>query len=295
MTNKGVKPIGWHLRRIALLHDGAGLADGKLLGMFIDEGDEVAFEALMHRHGPMVHGVCRRILGNQNDAQDAAQTTFLVLVRKAKSVMRRELIGNWLYAVARQTAIRMRSQNTKRWRREKQMTPMPEPQTKASEAIDDWEILDQELSRLPEKYRIAIIMCDLEGKTLKQAARQLNWPEGTLGPRLTRGRAMLAKRLAKRGLVFSVQALAIALAQNLASASLPPGVISSTAKAAGLMVAGKAVATGVISAKVAALSGGMMKTMLLTKLKTVLAVLTVVGAVGIGAGAYSVSAQPQRS
>ena len=238
----------------------------------------------------MVLSLCRRILRNQQDAQDAVQTTFLVLVRKANSVKPRDLVGNWLFAVARQTAIRMRSKNAKRWWREKQVTIMPEPQSVNSASNDDLLILDQELSRLPEKYRIAIVLCDLEGKTQKQAARQLGWPEGTLGTRLARGRTMLAKRLAKHGVLLSVEALAAVLSQNMASAFLPPTLVSATVKAASMLAAGQTVATGLISAKVAALTQGAMKAMLLTKLKTMVLALTVVGVLGVGAGTYSVSA-----
>src|SRR5579862_7065064 len=106
MATKGLNSVVWHLRRAVLLNDGAGLSDGKLVGMFIDQGDELAFEALIRRHGPMIHGVCRRILGNRDDAQDAVQATLLALVRKANTVVPRERVGNWLYGVGRQTAIR---------------------------------------------------------------------------------------------------------------------------------------------------------------------------------------------
>ena len=284
MASNGLNKVVWHLRRAVLLKDGAGLADGKLLGNFIEDRDETSFEVLMRRHGPMVLNVCRRILHNQQDAQDAVQTTFLVLVRKANSVVPRELVGNWLHAVARQTAIRMRSRNAKRWWREKQVATMPEPQATTLESSDDLEILDQELSRLPAKYRIAIVLCDLEGKTRKQAARQLGWPEGTLGTRLARGRTMLAKRIAKYGLLLSVEALAAVLSQNMASACLPPTLVSATVKAASLMAAGQTVAAGLISAKVVALTEGAVKGMLLTKLKTMVAVLVVVGVSTFGGG-----------
>ena len=234
MAANGLNKVLLHLRRAVLLQDGGGQTDGKLLGMFIEQRDEAAFEVLMRRHGPMVLSVCRRILHNQQDAQDAFQATFLVLVRKAKSVAPREIVGSWLYAVARQTAIRIRSQNAKRWWREKQVTTMPDPQVMASESNGDLQLLDQELSRLPAKYRIAIVRCDLEGKTRKQAARQLGWAEGTVSSRLARGRTMLAKRLAKHGLLLSVEALAAALSQNMASACLPPTLVSATVKAASL-------------------------------------------------------------
>ncbi len=237
----------------------------------------------------MVFSISHRILGNQQDAQDSVQTTFLVLVHKAKSVRPREMVGNWLYAVARQTAIRMRSQIAKRWRRERQVMVMPDPQLLPSEYNEDlYLLLDQELSRLAEKYRIAILLCELQGKTRKQAAQQLGWPEGTLSSRLARGKAMLAKRLARHGLSVSAGTLTAALFQDVASASLPPTLVSTTVKAASLLVTGKPVASGLISAKVASLAGGVMKTMLLTKLKIATAALTLFAALGVSI--YGISA-----
>jgi len=291
MATNGLNKVVYHLRRAVLLKDGGGQTDGKLLGNFIENRDETAFEVLMRRHGPMVLGVCRRFLRNPQDAQDAFQATFLVLVRKANSVVPRELVGNWLYAVARQTAIRMRSLNAKRWGREKQVRIMPEPQAVLPESTGDLQhLLDQELSRLPETYRIAIVLCELEGKTRKQAAQQLGWAEGTVSSRLARGKAKLAKRLAKQGLLLSVEALAAVLSQNMASACLPPTLVSATVKAASIMATGQTVASSLISAKVVALTERVVKTMLLTKLKTMVTVLFVAGVVGIGAGTFSVSA-----
>ena len=152
--------------------------------------DEAAFEALVRRHGPMVLGVCRRVLRNHHDAEDAFQATFLVLVRKAASIVPREMVANWLYGVAYRTALKARSMIARQRVRERQVTEMPEPE--AAEPDDCWRdlqpLLDQELSRLPDKYRVPIVLCDLEGKTGKEAARQLGWPEGTVASRLARGR-----------------------------------------------------------------------------------------------------------
>src|SRR5579883_3163575 len=117
-----------HLRRVMLRQDGAGWTDGQLLASFIDHKDEAAFEALVHRHGPMVFGVCRRVIGNHHDAEDAFQATFLVLARKAASVRPRERVANWLHGVALRTAMKVKATITKRRGREKQVTDMPEPE-----------------------------------------------------------------------------------------------------------------------------------------------------------------------
>src|SRR5207244_3033628 len=139
--------------------------------------DEAAFEALVRRHGPMVLGVCLRVLRRHADAEDAFQATFLVLARKAASVVPREMLPNWLYGVAQQTAVRARAAAARRRAREKQVTHTPEPAAKPPAPWDDLEpLLDEELSKLPDKYRVPVVLCDLEGKTRKQAAGQLGWP-----------------------------------------------------------------------------------------------------------------------
>src|SRR5947209_2918028 len=172
--------------RSAVLAGGADLTDGQLLECFISRGDDAAIAALVRRHGPMVWGVCRRVLGNQHDADDAFQATFVVLVRKAASIVPREMVGNWLYGVAHLTARKARAMNAKRQTREKQVQDMPEPAAAEPNLWQDLQpLLDQELSRLPDKYRVAIVLCDLEGKTRKEVARQLKIPEGTLSSRLS--------------------------------------------------------------------------------------------------------------
>jgi RNA polymerase sigma factor (sigma-70 family) len=271
-----------HLRRTVLLQDGAGLTDGQLLGYFIEQRDDDAFAALVRRHGPMVWGVCRRLL-SQHDAEDAFQATFLVLVRKAASIVPRERIANWLYGVAHRTALLARRTATRRGAREKQVTEMPEPAVADQDLWRDLQpLLDQELGRLPDTSREVIVLCDLEGKTRSEAARQLGLPEGTIGSRLARARTMLAKRLARHGLMVSGGALAAALSQDVASASVPPSVVSSTIRAATLVAAGKAAAAGGISAKVAALTEGALKAMLFAKLKITVTVLLVLGTFTLG-------------
>ncbi len=255
--------------RKAVLRTGAGLSDGQLLGYFIEERSEAAFTALVHRHGPLVWGVCRRILAHHQDAEDAFQATFLVLARKAASIQARTLLANWLYGVAHRTALKARAVAERRARREKQVTTMPEPQCQPRGSWRDLEpLLDQELARLPDKYRVAVLLCDLEGKTGKDAAHQLKIPEVTLASRLRTARMKLASALARHGVTLPASALAAALSKNAASAGAPADVMAATAKSAALATAGKALAAGMISAKVAALTKGVMKAMLLAKLKT---------------------------
>jgi RNA polymerase sigma factor (sigma-70 family) len=136
-------------------------ADAQLLARFLATRDEAAFAALVRRHGPMVLGVCRRLLRHTQDAEDAFQAAFLVLARKAASVLKQEAVGSWLYMVAYRTAQRARAGQARRRAREKQMCEMPHPEARPAEAQDWRPLLDQELSRLPEKYRTAIVLCDL--------------------------------------------------------------------------------------------------------------------------------------
>jgi RNA polymerase sigma factor (sigma-70 family) len=277
-----------HLRRAVLRRDGAGWTDGQLLASFIDQKDEAAFEALVRRHGPMVFGVCRRVVGNHHDAEDAFQATFLVLARKAASVRPREMVANWLHGVALRTSMKARAMTAKRRGREKQVTQMPEP---AAAQQDQWRdlqpLLDQELHGLPENYRLPILLCDLEGKTIKDAAQQLGWPQGTLAGRLARGRKLLATRLANRGMVLLAGSLAAVVSQNVASAGLPTSLVSSTVKAASLVAAGQMAVAEVVPVKVAALLEGVMKAMLITRLKTVTVALLVVAVVATGGGLLS--------
>ena len=220
----------------------------------------------------MVLGVCRRILHNEADVEDCFQATFLVLVRKAASLRRRCLVSNWLYGTARKAALNVRAMRNLRHRKEKEAGA-----EKARKSVEHdrelQELLDQELESLPNKYRAAIVLCDLEGLTIADAARQVGCPQGTLNTRLVRGRAMLGKRLARHGLAVSGGVLATALCQNAASACVPGPLVVSTVQAATLLAAGKALATGAVSAKVVALTEGVLKAMLITKLKVALAVV----------------------
>ncbi len=177
--------------------------DADLLGRFIDRRDEAAFAALVRRHGPMVYGVCRRILPTTQDAEDAFQATFLVLVEKAREIIPRGAVGNWLYGVARRAALLARRAIARRRERAGEMPERPAP-----DPLNDLRmVLDEELGRLPDSYRTVIVLCDLEGRTRREAAAILGWPEGTVAGRLTRARAVLAKRLARHAPVVSVAAV----------------------------------------------------------------------------------------
>jgi RNA polymerase sigma factor (sigma-70 family) len=235
----------------------------------------------------MVWGVCRRVLPNYHDAEDAFQATFLVLVRKAARVQPKEMVANWLYGVAYHTALKARSVAGRRKGRERQVVEMPEQAVEEREVWHDLQpLLDQELSCLPDKYRVPIVLCDLEGKTRREAARQLGWPEGTVAGRLATARKMLARRLARRGVALSGGALAAVLSAKAASAGVPASVVSSTIKTATLVAAGQAAVTGVISIKVAALTEGVMMAMLMSKLKAVSTAVLIVCFLGIGATVF---------
>jgi RNA polymerase sigma factor (sigma-70 family) len=287
-----------HLRTAVLLRDGAGLTDGQLLEGFLLRRDEPAFAALVRRHGPMVLGVCRRVLGNLHDAEDAFQATFLVLARKAASVRSREVVGHWLYRVAYRTAMKAKVMAARRRAKEQQVKEMAQTDLPADDGWRDLlPLLDRELDSLPERYRVAVVLCDLEGVTRREAARRLNLPVGTLSSQLTRARQLLAKRLARYGLAVSGGALTSVLSERMASACLTGALAASTAKAAMSLAAGQGLTAGAVPARVLALSEGVIKTMLLTKLRAFVAVAVVVTvSVGVVGLAYrTTAAEPGKS
>jgi RNA polymerase sigma factor (sigma-70 family) len=257
--------------RRACLRGGTTLTDGQLLEAHLRQ-DEFALSALVHRHAPMVWSVCRRILRNPQDAEDAFQATFLVLVRKARSISSRELLANWLYGVARQTALKARATSAQRANREKQVPVMPEPQIEEGAFNDLPALVDAELTRLPSKLRGIIVLCDLEGKTRTEAARELGLPEGTVASRLMRARARLGKRLSRLGLAGGGGTIPVAL-------SVPPSLVSSTIKAASQFAAGQVAAAGV-----AALTEGVLRAMMVTKLKAAAVAFVAVVLLAFGAG-----------
>ena len=281
----------YNLRRTLLRREKAGLADAALLDRFVSERDATAFEALLRDHGPMVLGVCRRVLRNEADAEDAFQATFLVLLCKAASIQPRSMVGNWLYGVAHSTALKARAMSIKRTAKESEAAKRARPERSS----EDWQLLhdlvDQELQGLPAKYRSAIVLCELEGKTIKETARQIGCPVGTVGTRLARGRSMLAKRLARRGLALSgAGSLATLLSQNARAGNLPAHVLNSALETAHAFMAGAAV-SGSASITAVTLANGAMKSMFLTKLKLAVTLLLVAGVMATGAATLSFQLQ----
>ncbi|MFL5340308.1 MAG: sigma-70 family RNA polymerase sigma factor [Gemmataceae bacterium] len=282
MATGSTRQVVRQLRRFAVRETDA-LTDGQLLDCFVAQRDEAAFAALVRRHGPMVWGVCRRIVGHAEDAEDAFQAAFLVLARKASTVRPRELVGHWLYGVASRTALKAKAVAARRRERERQVPVMP-PAEIISPADVDWlPLLDRELGRLPEKYRVPIVLCDLEGRTRRDVARQLKVPDGTLSNRLASGRRMLARRLARHGVTLSAGALAAALVAD-GSAGVPAPLVVAAVRAATADALPDAVSSAAVT-----LSEGVIKAMLLNRLKLTTVILTLSGLIALGLGASALS------
>jgi RNA polymerase sigma factor (sigma-70 family) len=215
-------------------------SDTVLLQRFAENRDESAFSTLVHRHGPLVMGVCRRVLDNPADVDDAFQGTFMVLVRKAGSLRKPELLGNWLYGVAYRVARKVRTVAAVRRQIEMRgaaMRPTISDSPPESTADDLRPVIDEELQHLPEKYRLAVVLCYLEGKTNEEAAATLKWPTGTVKGRLSRARELLRGRLLRRGLFFTLGGLTIALSHSTAHAGEVPAALSESTVRAGLSFA----------------------------------------------------------
>jgi RNA polymerase sigma factor (sigma-70 family) len=267
-----------------------GLSEEQLLDRFVSLRDESAFEAIVLRHGPMVRGVCRRLLRDANDVDDAFQATFLVLARKANSLRRRERLGTWLYGVSYRIASRVRSNAWRRSERESKTDPVEKLAVYRESVPDDGPTLHEEIHRLPENYRVAVVLCYLEGLTHEEAAARLRWPVGTVKGRLSRARDLLRSRLDRRGVSLGTGNMA-ALGELLSldvETVLPQTLVESTVKAATLVAAGKsALASGLISVRALTLSQGVIHTMFLTKLKAAVATFAIAATVSTGAGVYA--------
>lgn len=264
MPNTLRKAIGRFCHILVPEHPGS--TDGELLARFATQGDKEALAVLIHRHAHMVWGVCLRMLRNRHDAEDAFQASFLVLVRKASSIRERDKVANWLHGVARQTSVRLKSILAKRNAREKPSSATAEPAVTEPDLEDRRWMLDEEIDRLPEKYRLVVVLCDIEERTRAAVAQQLGCPEGTIASRLARARVMLGDRLRRRGWACSEVGMAAMLASTSCSAGAGKSVVSSTITAANALVSGHAT-TGLVSPVVLLLTEGVLHTMFLTKLK----------------------------
>jgi RNA polymerase sigma factor (sigma-70 family) len=286
VTGETLGDVLRRIGRLAGLQGVLALTDAQLLERFAVGRDEPAFAALMVRHGPMVLGVCRRLLHDADQAEDAFQAAFLVLARKAGAIKRQPLLSAWLYGVAYKVAARLRGRTWKRQARENQGVDLAS--VAASVEPDPSELpplLHQEVQRLPDKYRNPIVLCYLQGKTHEEAALLLRWPLGTVKGRLSRARDLLRSRLTRRGVTASEGVMATALAANPTTASAK--LMDTTIRAATRFAAGDGGAGGLVSARAIALTQGALRTMILTKMKIVGAMVlavTMIGSGSVGAG-----------
>ena len=282
MIDREQAAVARYLRRLASLPGVDALTDAQLLEQFVARREAAAFEVLVWRHGPKVLGICRRVLRHEQDAEDAFQATFLVLVRKAAAIGRRQAVGPWLARVAYRLALRAKVLSDKRTTREHR--PGDGPIDFPSRELL-WRnvrpILDEEINRLPAKYREPFILCYVDGKTNEEAARELGCPKGTVLSRLAWARERLRQRLTGRGLTLSVGLLAAAITGNAADAGIPGALVHSTLKAALLVAAGRSVGE-VASAAVAGLTKGALQSMLWRKLTLVACSVLVCSALGVG-------------
>jgi RNA polymerase sigma factor (sigma-70 family) len=270
----------------------AGLSDRELVERFItrrDPMDETAFAAIVARHGPMVLGVCRQLLGDHHHAEDAFQAVFLVLARQARSIRDPDSLGPWLYGVALRTARKARGRIARCRRSEEAgAASRPEARTasRAEPLIDreQAEALHREIERLPESFRRAVVLCYFEGLSPDEAAARLKWPSGTLRSRLVRARDKLRRGLALRGFALSGTAIAIMLAPRSARASLSSLLCETTTRAAIAFAARHAAIGGALSAPAAAMAQEVLRTMLLHEVKAAALSLLMFATLAAGAG-----------
>jgi RNA polymerase sigma factor (sigma-70 family) len=263
-------------------------SDGQLLRLFKERRDrssEAAFATMMERHGPMVLRVCHQILGDSDDALDAFQATFLVLVRKADSVRNRDSVASWLHGVARRVALRARADAARRREHERRRAAMAAASVR--DTAEDRPEIHDEIARLPEKYREPVVLCYLEGMSVEVAAQRLGCPEGTVLSRLARARDRLRLGLTRRGLALPAVFLAAESAPRSAAA-LPAALLETTAQAAMRFAVGE----GVASAAAVALAKATLRATLMTKLTLAASVMTVGVAVGTAWGVHRLGNAP---
>jgi RNA polymerase sigma factor (sigma-70 family) len=281
------RPSSRPLETLFRLGTTGNLTDAQLLERFVahrGEDAEAAFAAVVERHGPMVLRVCRGILTDPNDAEDAFQVTFLVLARKARAIARRSLLANWLYGVAVRSAREVRKNAARRRAREGTMDDIGRAESRPDADCGELRfVIDEELSRLPESFRSPVVLCDLEGKTHKEAARILGVPVGTVSSRLVRARGLLRTRLARRGLDPS----SAEPPRHSIPMALPPALVAATARAAVRIATGAPVA-GAVSAQLATITEGVLKTMLIAKFTSKGFIVATVACLALGAASVGV-------
>ncbi len=288
----GTAQLGSLLRYVHKLAAGRGASqrtDRDLLDDFSARRNEAAFAALVARHGPMVLRVCQRVLGHEQDAEDAFQATFLILVRKSGSIRKREAIAQWLHGVAYRTAIELKRGAARRRDHEARLWTVMRKAAVSPTWDDVRAVLDEEIQRLPDAYRAAFVLFVLEGKSGPQAAAELGIKEGAVWMRLTRARQLLQRRLTRRGIKLAAVLAALAVTDSAAQAGVSAALAHATIRF-GLLVAAGESAAGVIPSHVAALAAGVTRAMFLTKAKIAVALLFAVGLVAAGASVMTCQA-----
>lgn len=271
------------------VRDSANHGDGELLARYRQHHDQDAFGSLVRRHGPMVLGVCRRVLQDSHAAEDAFQATFIVLAKKADAVRPPERLAPWLYGVAYRTALKARGRSFRRQQVEEAYaveTSNRPPAASSEETADLQPVIDEQLNALPEKYRTPLVLCALQGLNKAEAAEKLGLPEGTVSSRLARAREMLRDRLARRGIVVPAVALAALLTGNSLQAAVPTALVASTT--------GFAVSTASVSPAVLTLSHEVLRSMTFLKLKTLCAIAMCVTLAGGGFGVLAIQADDKK-
>ena len=272
--------------------------DGALLGLFAEHRDEAAFTLVVDRHAAMVFNVCRKVLGNSQDAEDAAQAAFLILSKRASGLQANRTVAAWLHSVAYSVAVdALRRRNAHRKREEEaamlfQQRSNPLRETHEANVAESGLALVEELGAVPKKYRDALVLFHLEGQSLEQTATVLQCPVNTVSSRLARGRDLLKSRLVRRGIATTAVALAASLSAHAGATELPAGFVSATVKSASAFVSGHTAAAGVAaSPQVATLAKGGLNAILMMKLKLGACVIVVLMASGAGVVAYQARAE----
>jgi RNA polymerase sigma factor (sigma-70 family) len=287
MERQSTGTILQYIRRIVRPDCLQDATDSQLLQRFIASGDEEAFALLVRRHGPMVLGICQRALSQAQDVEDAFQATFMVLVRKASLIGRPELLGNWLYGVALRTSAKARANAARRRTREALLPDLPDAEAPGEPVWKSVQgTLDEEVGRLPSKYRVPFVLCYLEGLTNEEAARRLGCPKGTLQSRLAWARDRLRSRLTRRGVALSAGLFATLLAEKSMAVQVPIALADSTVRMALVFGGWQAAASSSMSAPAAHLAQGVLHAMFLTKLKIVAVVLLAGVLMTAGAGIW---------
>src|SRR5438105_279143 len=276
-----------HIRDLVASRATHEQTDRQLLEAFLASRDERAFAEVVTRHGPLVLAVCRRVLGHQQDAEDAFQAAFLVLARNAGSIRKHESLGSWLHGVAYRIAMKAKRDAARRRLREREVKAMPHRSPPDLAWPEVQLILDQEIQRLPVKYRAVFVLCCLEGKNRAEVARELDLKEGTVRSRLSQARKQLQQRLCRRGIALTAVLGAAALSKGATLAAVPGALAISTVRAALLFVSGEAPVAGLVSAQVTTLARAATRAMFASKLKTAAICLLAAGLVAAAAGALA--------